>query len=216
MLAFFAFVQTGQRSRRGSQTSHEQRCLQGRNNMHELRELQPLHTVIIINFLCFSSSHTSSTPLFSSVSSCTTSCNNSSSFSIFTSQQDSASSASLLKKPKGVLSLTCSNALFNDTTMASLSCAALCHAWFSVSNLLKKSSSSIVLLAACAISSSFCLSKNNVFDSILFSTTANCCFLCSCNTNLNLSFCFHKKKKKANQWDIIKCTKIYTNYEELH
>ena len=179
--------------------------------MHELRELQPLHTVIIINFLCFSSSHTSSTPLFSSVSSCTTSCNNSSSFSIFTSQQDSASSASLLKKPKGVLSLTCSNALFNDTTMASLSCAALCHAWFSVSNLLKKSSSSIVLLAACAISSSFCLSKNNVFDSILFSTTANCCFLCSCNTNLNLSFCFHKKKKSKSMGYY----KMYKNLYQL-
>lgn len=178
MLAFFGDWQTGQESRKASQALHEQRCLQGRNSTHELRELQPLQTMFVFffffNFLC-------STSLLSPSSSSVLSLSS-------TSQHDSASSAPLLLRQQA-LSLISSSVLFKDTTMASFSSATLFHDWFSVSNFLNKSRSSIVLLVPRAISSSFCLNKAVVFDSIFFSNVPTCCFLCSCSNNLNLSFC---------------------------
>ena len=144
--------------------------------MHEFLELHPLHTINI--FLAVSS----------------VASRNPSSAPLLTSQQDSASSAPLLKQPDE-FSLSCSIVLLRETTMASFSWAILCHVWFSNSSFFRNSPSSTVLLAACAISSSFCFNIGRAFDSSFFNNDPSCRLFCSCNTNLNLSFCFQKMKR---------------------
>ena len=122
-------------------------------------------------------------------------------FPMLSSQQDSASS----EKIPQAFSLICSIVWFRDITLASFSLATLCQAWFSISNFLRKSSSSIALLVAFAISSSFCLKRANAFDSTFRIRAASCCFLCSCKTNLNLSLCKNREEEKSeseeNPWD---------------
>ena len=196
MLAFFAVLQTGQESRKAAQFLHEQRCLQGRNKTHELRKLQHLQTIVVVVFLVLSSScpcpwsaTSPAKPLFSAASIP----------SLFTSQHDSASSTPLLKQQEAC-SRSCSRVLFKEKTIASFSCATLCHAWFSISSFFNRYCNSIVLFAAFVISSSFCPSKTDAFGSIFFTNTATCCFLCSCSNNFNLSFWIkvNKKNQEAN------------------
>lgn len=174
MLAFFTIPQTGQESKETWQSLHEQRCLQGRNTTHEFLKLQLLQTI----FSWFSLSP-SPCPLFSPVPS-----------SLSPLKHDPVSSTSLVKHP---FSLSCSIVLFKFATIASFSVANRYHVWLSISTFLKKSSSSIVLFIAFAISSSFCCSKTTVFSSYFLKSNAICCLRCSCKSNLNLSFCFPKQ-----------------------
>lgn len=173
MLAFFVALQTGQKSRPLSHGLHEQRCLQGKNRTHEIRELQ-IRQIILF----FPRSMASSSPP--------------------TLLLDSASSLA----PDEILSLICSSAWLSDATTAWFSCTALCRSWFSICNLVRNCSSSILLLFALAISSSFCWNRTRVLVSIWFSNTPICWFLFCCRSNLNLSLCFRKikinQKKNAN------------------
>ena len=182
MLASFTDLQTGQEPSKASQDLHEQRCLQGRKITHEVLELHPLQT----NFLWLSTCSISHEP----------------------QQKDSASWTSSLAMTS--LSLICSRELLRSTTIASFSRASLCHCSLSSSTFLRQTSSSMVFFVACAKSSSFCLIKEETFDSTLFSTIPNSWFLCSCRANLSLSACVcfgeidfdywrQKHKKKATK-----------------
>lgn len=108
-------------------------------------------------------------------------------------QYEAASSAVFLTKT--TLSVNCLSMVFRSITVASFSLAILRHVSLSVSAFLTHSWSSIVLIVARAKSSSFCLIKLDVFDSILLKMTASSCFLCSCRDSLNLSYCSDKKTK---------------------
>ena len=187
MLPSFTAPHTGQEPRKASQYLHEQTCLQGRKRTHGLREWQLLQLIFLLILFTASSS---SCPL-SSLS--------------HEPQNDAASSAVWLTKTSR--SLTCSSVLFRSVAIASFALANLCHVSLSISAFLKHSWSSIVLIFACAKSSSFRLIKIDAFDSNSLKRTAMSCFLCSCKTSFNLSFCWEterdrqagKKKKEVQQ-----------------
>ena len=171
MLAFFPVLQTGHESNTDSQCLQQQRCRQGNKITVEFLKLHPLQIIIIV-LLCFvPCSETEHALFLAGVSSSS-------------AQQDSASSEEFV----AMFSLIWSNLLVNDIAMASFSSAILFQIWFSVSNFLRKISSSIVFFEAFTISSSFCLNKTSVFASIFFINVEICCFPCSLNAVLNLSF----------------------------
>ena len=172
MLASFTDLQTGQEPRKASQDLHEQRCLQGRKITHEVLELHPLQAT----FFWLSTCSISHEP----------------------QQKDSASWTLLL----GVTSrsLIRSSVLLKSTTTASFSLASLCHCSLSCSTFLRQTSSSMVFFVVCAKSSSFCLIKEETFDSTLFSMIPNCCFLCCCKANLSLSACICFREIDLDFW----------------
>lgn len=99
-------------------------------------------------------------------------------------QQEPSSSTSIF-----AFSLNCSILLLRFITIDSVSMAVICHFCLSISVLLKNSSSSILLVVARLISSSFCFSNTSDFDSYFFKIVNCCCFRYACRANRNLSFC---------------------------